>query len=168
MESCIIVINSGHDLYMGYAFRNETDKKSLKGSNIPILKTTNNQLIGVTNNEELLTNLKLNPILLSTENTIPVNVNKIRQSIFKEWPKKAEIIFLLPNNFVYRYCNKNITIYGEYQEPYLAFGKGSDLALGVLYGMESSRYTPKDKIEVCLKLITRFYPELNNTGYLNI
>lgn len=169
MEACIIIINEGHDKYMGYAFSNKANKKSYKGGNIPIFKTSNNQLIGVTGSEALLTTLKINPILLSNNNTIETNINLIRSGLlYKEWRGKPEVIILTSNNYVYRYKKGVINIFNEIEEPYMAFGKGSDIALGALYGVQSSRFSTSERVEISLKTVIRFYPELNNTGYFNL
>lgn len=170
MEACIITINSGHDKYMGYAYRNKIGDKSLKGGSIPVFMTSYNYLMGVTGDSSLLIDMKLNPVNLIKTGTIENNLKIIRQHFIHEYKKESGILILTTNNLVFEtdFNFDLVNVYSEFQEPYLAIGKGSDIALGALYGLDSSRSSPKDKMEITLRTVTKFYPELNNVGYLNI
>lgn len=168
MNTCIVAINSGYDRCMGYACSQQLGGMSFKISNQPVFKSGKNLLVGVSGEEKLLTSLKLSPIIINGDITPEQAITSIRNNI----PKGhhfSEVLILSANNFIYRWYEGRVDLYTEFDEPFMAIGKGKEIALGTLYGLNTSRFTVKEQIEVCLKAVGKYYPELNkNTGVLSI
>jgi hypothetical protein len=168
MESCIVAINSGHERYMGYASSQKIEGMSFKISNLPVFKSGKNLLVGVYGCDNLLTFLKNSPLILSNENPPSQILSTIKNSIPEQF-KSGEVLILSSNNFIYRWHNGLVDLFSEFDENFIAIGKGKEIALGTLYGSNTSRFTIKEQMEVCLKAVKEFYPELGkSTGHFNI
>lgn len=168
MKTCIIIINEGHDRYMGYACSLNDNSMNYKTSSIPVIKL-NNSLIGILNDDILLDELNLVPLLLNNDFKTQDCVQAIRTRFLKKDDSYRHVIILTINNILYTFYKNVVNIFTEFDEKFLAFGTGSELAIGVLYGLRSGRYTAKQQIEIALNAVKKYYPELSiNTGYYNI
>jgi hypothetical protein len=168
MISCIVAINSGYDRYMGYACSQQIDGMSFKISNLPVFKSGKNLLVGVSGSENLLTFLKNSPLIINND-TPPTQISStIKNSIPSDYGP-AEVLIFTSNNFIYRWHNGLVDLFSEFDEKFIAIGKGKEIAMGTLYGLGSSRFTVKEQLEVCLKAVKEFYPEIGkSTGYFSI
>lgn len=165
MKSLILALNSGHDILMGYAFNTKIKGKNFRSEYLPVFKTSNNLLVGLTGSKQSLLELKTTPIIINKENNLINNIQNLRSSLPK-LKKNTEILILTSNNYVFRYAKNVIDVFEE--EAYIAIGKGSEVALGALYGLDSSRYSIVEKLEVALKITTKFYPDYTETGYIKL
>lgn len=165
MRACIIAINSGHDRIMAFASEHRNNDIALKCSSIPVIDRNKNILVGVTNNEKLLTDLNISPIILGMDMGPYDAVNVIRNTIPKGYTDNPGILILTSNNFIYHWTVTSINFFSEYDEGYIAIGPGHEVAMGALYGLSSSRFTPQEQAEMAIKAVCKFYPELGkNTG----
>lgn len=164
MRSCIIAINSGHERIMGYA-SGGYGGINVKSSSVPVVTKNKKILVGVTDNDKLLADLNISPIMLSMDISPYEAANVIRNTIPKDYKQNPGILVLTTNNFIYHWTNATVDIYGEFDQGYMAIGPGHEVAMGALYGLRSSRYNVQEQAEMAIKAVCEFYPGLGkNTG----
>jgi ATP-dependent protease HslVU (ClpYQ) peptidase subunit len=169
MKTCIIALNNGHDLFMGYACSHEVGKVILKGSNSPVFKPGKNILMGVIGNEKLLTDMKIVPLIMKPDNSPEQNIAHLRNNVKLDYKGEPQILVLTSNNFIYRWRGGLVDMFGEYDEEFVAIGEGMEIALGAMHGNRSSRMTAKERVEVALQAVKRYYPHLGaNMGVLSL
>lgn len=149
---------------MGYAISGEFDGIYTGVNETPII-ASGNLLIGVLNNRPLQQYLTINDLT-----PVDHSFKGILQSLdftfgYKKF-KKAELLIVTSDRIIY-YWKDGVLF--DIKGRYFAIGDGRQMAMGCLYGIRSSEYKDKERVEITLKAVAYMIPnQAMSTGYEKI
>lgn len=130
----------------------------------PII-ASGNLLIGVLNNRPLQQYLTLNDLTPVDHSFKGILHSMEIVSSHKKF-RKAELLIVTTDRIIY-YWNNGVLY--DIKGRYFAIGDGRKMAMGCLYGIRSTEYKDKERVEITLKSVAYMIPnQAMSTGYEKI